>query len=475
MDNRIYPPNRVLMFSPMHASASDNIASISTTRWSPSSNIEITQPSIVVIGAGLTGMACALMLAKRNLPVVVLERDTRDRFGQSGEHPARRVGAPHANRPHFLLAGGRDVLLRSLPEVARELYMLGARDATVWAGVPATPDLTLLIFRRMLLERAFLSCAQNLPTLILRFGDPALGLVMKDDHLCGVRTGTTTVPARLVIDASGALTQLLRRTSCSDTDYLQVRSDLYYTSRLLRLTRCGYDAASGAAVVWIKSPSQRVVHVRLFLHDAPYASILLVLRGDGHTPSRCVIDEAYQAVMSDNNLRPYCQGAVCLTPIEIVGFLRARLRLLDNERSFQPAGLLQIGDALAQVNPLTSRGASLGLIQAEALTTCIARNSSDYTSQCEAVLRTYHEWVLPNWADSVIRDNFLRPDLNVPKTVSDAVDLARRRWRLIHTARRDASVPSTPSQMTELATRVAQLRTPPSTIDSFAEVVRRCV
>src|SRR5437762_173449 len=110
--------------------ASDKAVPIVSSRClSRSANMGINEPPIVVIGAGLTGMAVALMLAKRNLPVVVVERDPRDAFGRSDEHPARRIGAPHANRPHILLAGGRDVLLRSLPEVAGEVYMLGARDA----------------------------------------------------------------------------------------------------------------------------------------------------------------------------------------------------------------------------------------------------------------------------------------------------------------------------------------------------------
>lgn len=444
---------------------------------SQSANIGSKEPPIVVIGAGLTGMAVALMLAKRNLPVVVLERDPRDAFARSEEHPARRIGAPHANRPHTLLAGGRDILLRSLPEVAHEVYRLGARDATQWPGFPATPDLTVLALRRTLLERAFLHCAQNLPTLTLRFGEPVLDLIVTDDHrpqVSGVRTSATSLPARLVLDASGVRTQMPRATERSDAGCVNVRSRLYYTSQPLRLTRRGYDAADGAAAVFVNNPSPSVVHVRLFLHDAPYVSILLVLRGDDQTPRRGTIEEAYRAVMSDDNLQPYCQGAVCLAPVENIGYLRARLHLLDPERSFQPAGLLQIGDALAEVNPLTSRGASLGLIEAEALATCIARNVSDYVSQCETLLRIYHEWVVPNWADGVIRDHFLPPGLNLPNNVNKAVALARHRWRLLQGRRavwRGSSVAFAMTQTSELAMRVALLQTPPSAIDNLAEAV----
>lgn len=342
---------------PQQSHTSDNTAPTATSdrarRYAPGVN----EPPIVVIGAGLTGMACALMLAKQNLPVVVLERDLRDAFGRSDDHPARRMGAPHAHRPHTLLAGGRDVLLRSLPEVARELYRLGARDATQWPDLPATPDSTVLSLRRTLLEQAFLLCARSLPAMTLRFGESVVDLVMTDDRrprVCGVRTGTSTLPARLVIDASGIHTQMRRTTEGSGADCVSAQSHLYYTSRPLRLTRRGYDVANGAGAVWIRSPTPSVVHVRLFLHDAPYASILLVLHGAGRAPDRKTIEEAYQAVLSDHNVQQYCQGAECLAPIETIGFLTARLRLLDPETSFQPAGLYRIGDALAKVNPLTA-------------------------------------------------------------------------------------------------------------------------
>lgn len=459
---------------PLHHCASGNAAPVASSRCSSrSASFGINEPPIVIIGAGLTGMAIALMLAKQNLPVVVLERDPRDAFGRPEEHPARRVGAPHTNRPHTLLAGGRDVLMRSLPEVARAVYALGARDATLWPWLPATPELTVLAMRRTLLEQAFLECAQNLPSLTLRFGEPVLDLVMTDDphpRVTAVRTGVTTLPARLVIDASGIRTQMPRAAKCFETDWVNVRSRLYYTSQPVRLTTRGYDAANGAVAVWIKSPTPSVVHVRLFLHDATYGSILLVLRSDDHTATRGDVEEAYRAVRSDHEVQQYFQGAAYLAPVETIGYLRSRLRLLDSDRPFQPAGLLQIGDALAEVNPLTSRGASLGLIQAEALAACIALDVSDYKGQCEVLLRTYHEWLVPNWADGVIRDHFLRPDLNLPDKLSKAVDLARGRWRLAQRFAADQREPSAATnQKAELVTRIAQLQTPPSAIDAFAE------
>ena len=67
--------------------------------------------------------------------------------------------------------------------------------------------------------------------------------------------------------------------------------------------------------------------------------------------------------------------------------------------------------------------------QAEALATCIARDVSDDMSQCETLLRTYYEWVVPNWADGVIRGNFLRSNMDLSNKVSRVIDLARGRLR----------------------------------------------
>lgn len=458
--------------TPLQCCALDKAAPIASSHCSGrSANAGINNAPIVIIGAGVTGMALGLMLAKHKLPVVILERDPCAAFGQSGEPPAKRIGAPHAHHPHSLLAGGRDVLLRSLPEVAGRVYMLGGRDATFWPGSPATPDFfTILILRRALLEQAFLECAQNLPTLTLRFGEPVLDFVVENDpdpRVVGVRTGMATLPARLVIDATGIRTKMRPPTECSETECVNLRSRLYYTSQPIRLTRKGYDAADGAAAVFIKNPIPSVVHVRLFLHDAPYASLLLILRSDNHTPNREMLDEAYRAVMSDNELQRCCEGATYLSPLDIVGYLRTKLRLLDTERPFPAAGLLQIGDALSTINALTSRGASLGLIQAEALATSIANNVSDYAGQCEAVLRTYHEWIVPNWADGVIRGSFLRPDLVLPNKVNQAIDLARKRWRLLQDLESSSGVE--PNEAVELAIRIRALRTPPSAVDNFRD------
>jgi len=431
--------------------------------------ISTGEPPIVVIGGGLAGMAVAMMLAQRDLPVVLIERDSRDAFGRADGYPPLRPGAPHANRPHSLRAGARDVLRRSLPEVAREVYALGARDAVEWPGAPDAEHLTVLVLRRSLLERSLLSCAQNLPALSLRFGERVLGLVTTDGRrarVTGVRTTTATLPARLVIDASGIRTTVMGQFS---PPRVSLRSRLYYTSQPFQLTEQGFANTRGAAAVWIDPPFKPVAHVRLFPHDRPYASILLALNARNEPPGRELVHGAYQAIVSHSGLRQYFGGALPLSPVQTIGFLRSRLGLLDAEPQAVAEGIHQIGDALMAINPLASKGAALALIEAEILASAIAADIGDYDGQRDAMLRAYREWIIPHWADGLIRGSYLGPENVLPPEIDEQIKVARRRGRkareIVAATPRSAAADSGPAQ---LVARVSQLQIPASAIDALS-------
>jgi 2-polyprenyl-6-methoxyphenol hydroxylase-like FAD-dependent oxidoreductase len=430
--------------------------------------IRTGEPPVVVVGGGLTGMAVALMLAKRDVPVVLVEQDSRDAFGRADKYPRLRLGAAHANRPHSLRAGARDILWRSLPEVAREVYALGARDAVEWPGSPDAEHLTILVLRRSLLERALLSWAQNLPALSLRFGERVLDLVITDGsraRVSGVLTTAGTLPAQLVIDASGIRTKVLGRFS---PPRVSLRSRLYYTSQPFQLTGPGFGNTRGAAAVRIKPPSEAVEGVRLFLHDQPYASVFVALHARNQPPSRELVRETYQAILSRSELQQYFSGALPLSPVQTIGFLRSKLGLLDGQPQAVAEGIHQIGDALMTVNPLTSKGVALGLIQAEILANAIARDITDYDGQRDALLRAYREWIVPHWADGLLRGHYLGSGDDLPPEIDEHVDVARRRGRkardIVAGALRSAPADQ---DRAEPVVRISQLQVPPSAIDAL--------
>ncbi|HEX6519469.1 MAG TPA: FAD-dependent oxidoreductase [Streptosporangiaceae bacterium] len=423
---------------------------------------------VVVIGGGVTGMAAAMMLAKRGVPVVLVERDPRDAFGRAEEYPPLRPGAPHYNRPHNLRAGGRDVLLRSLPEVAKEVYALGARDAVEWPGSPRAEHLTVLVFRRSLLERALLSCARSLPALNLRFGERVLDLTVTGGskaRITGVVTTAGPIPARLVIDASGIRSTVLGRFG---PPRVRLRSGLYYTSQPFLLSGRGFTNTREAAAVWIKPPSDAVAHARLFLHDRPHASVLVALHARKDPPGRELVRQTYEAILTDSDLRQYVSGAVPLSPVQTIGFLGSRLGLLDAQ-PLTADGIHQIGDALVAVDPLTSKGASLGLIQAEILANAIAADSTNHDAQRDAVLGAYREWVVPHWADGLLRGFYLGRNAELPPAWGKYVDAARHRGRQAHdilTAWRQS--PAAHQDLADQVTRISQLQVPASAMEGLS-------
>jgi 2-polyprenyl-6-methoxyphenol hydroxylase-like FAD-dependent oxidoreductase len=424
---------------------------------------------VVVIGGGLAGMAVAMMLAKRELPVVLIERDSQDAFGSTAKYPPVRPGAGHVNRPHNLRAGGRDVLRRSLPEVAREVYALGARDAVEWPGAPDEEHMTVLVLRRSLLERALLSCAGSLPTLSLRFGERVRDLVITEGRrprVSGVFTSAGMLPARLVIDASGMHGKILGQFS---PPRVSLRSRLFFTSQPFQLTGQGFANTLGACAVWIDPPSEAVAHVRLFLHDQPYASVLVVFHAKDEPPSQELVHSTYQAILSRAGLQQYFDGAIPLSPIQVIGFLRSRLGLLDTQSHDPVSGIHQIGDALMAIDPLASKGAALGLIQAEMLASAISADFTDHDRQREALLHAYHEWIVPHWADALIRGHYLRPGADLPPGIAEQVEVALRRGRqgraIAASSLRSAA---DNRDMAELVARIAQLQVPPSAIDALS-------
>ena len=75
---------------------------------------------VVVIGAGMAGLAAARVLADRADKVTIFERDPLH------DHPADRPGVPQGHHPHALLVAGNDALERLFPGLTDELADHGA-------------------------------------------------------------------------------------------------------------------------------------------------------------------------------------------------------------------------------------------------------------------------------------------------------------------------------------------------------------
>ena len=182
---------------------------------------------IVVLGAGMCGLATGMMLARDGHAVTVLERDQ----GPVPDSPElaweqwSRDGVAQFRQAHYLQPGGRAVLDAELPDVAAALEAAGAIRFDALSMMPPTiTDRTprpgderfvTITARRPVLEHVLARAAHSEPGVEIRRGVEVRALLTRSyngtPHVTGVRTESGEVfDADLVVDAMGRRSQLPR-------------------------------------------------------------------------------------------------------------------------------------------------------------------------------------------------------------------------------------------------------------------------
>jgi 2-polyprenyl-6-methoxyphenol hydroxylase-like FAD-dependent oxidoreductase len=170
---------------------------------------------ILVLGAGVCGLAAGMLLGRDGHDVVVLERDT-DPVPESLDEAWerwRRAGVAQFRQPHYLHARACHVLDAELPDVRDALSAAGAlrfdpslrRHIERRAGDERFITLTA---RRPTLELVVARAAASEPRMDVRRGVAVAGLTAHDlsdiPHVVGVRTESgEELRADLVVDAMG--------------------------------------------------------------------------------------------------------------------------------------------------------------------------------------------------------------------------------------------------------------------------------
>jgi choline dehydrogenase-like flavoprotein len=94
---------------------------------------------IVVVGAGLTGLAAALLLARDGHHVTVLERDPAEPVGEAEAlwEGWERPGVGQFRIAHLMLARWRCLVEQELPDVLDEVERLGGQRISPIELLPA--------------------------------------------------------------------------------------------------------------------------------------------------------------------------------------------------------------------------------------------------------------------------------------------------------------------------------------------------
>ncbi|MFJ8014907.1 FAD-dependent oxidoreductase [Streptomyces sp. NPDC096339] len=365
---------------------------------------------VAIIGAGISGLGTALMLGRRGHTVTLHEQDVR----QAGEDldqdffDWKRPRVPQAVQPHSFLAPVRTVLRAEAPDVYDDLLARGAREYHDfdWFGEhpphrAGDEDLITLRTRRIVLEAALTAALRQEPTVDVRCGSRVRGLAFGDGRpprVTGVRVGTQTHPADLVVDAAGRRSPVpdwLTEAGCRPPVVESHRAGIAYLCRWYRLradgprdpgrVKTGSDAPYALAGVFPSDNDTFALHLVLSTGDPT--------RGALTDPS--VFEAAarlFPATAAWLDLDPEPTSAV----LAMAG-LDNRWTSLSDDDGPVVTGLVNAGDSLVHTNPTLGHGVALGLHAAQHLATHVDEIAADPAA--------YHSWTakaLRPWFDAQV-------------------------------------------------------------------------
>ena len=343
---------------------------------------------ILVLGAGLTGLTTAMLLARDGHDVTVLERDAAD---PPGDAPAAawtgwdRGGVAQFHQLHLMLPRWREVMETELPGVLDALRAAGGLDhnalhhrpvAQTGGWQPGDERFGLLTARRPVLEAAVAWAAARCPGLRIRRGVAVTGLLTSDGgavpQVVGVRTVAGDVRASLVVDAGGRRSAVSRWiVDAGGRAPVDQRADcgfVYYGRH--------YRGAMPAGVDSMLSHNESVSLLTLPADNGTWgvgittSSRDRALRELRHLPCWEAAIRCYPATAGWIDAEP-------ITGISVMAGIEDRRRELVIDSAPVVTGLVAVGDAWASTNPSLGRGASIGALHACVLRDVVAKEGTD--------------------------------------------------------------------------------------------------
>ena len=385
---------------------------------------------IAVLGAGISGLAAALALARGGHVITLIERDALDVGEALDSLDWARRGIPHFQQAHSFTSRGYKELREAFPDVLQALIEAGADDIDMarkipGAAEPGDEDLRVLGVRRPLIEWALRRAVVAEPNVRVASNTNVVGLVATEGEVprvSGVRTADGVVDADLVIDAMGrrspAPAWIAALGGTPMTEETSECGVIYYT-RYYRV-REGRSLPDGP---WLPTPRADLGYglFSTFPGDnGTFAGLIAIPPGDQDLKllRREAAFDAATALMPALWSWVNPDTSTPITGVLPMGSLQNTLRTPVDVRP--PAiGLISIGDALCHTDPVFALGMSFAFIEARHLRDALVTYGSDVEGAALAFDAAMRPSIVERFQFATVLD-----DLRVRRWTGESFDVA---------------------------------------------------
>jgi 2-polyprenyl-6-methoxyphenol hydroxylase-like FAD-dependent oxidoreductase len=374
---------------------------------------------VLVVGGGVVGMGLGMMLARDAHAVTILERDVEPapKDPEEAWDSWERRGVNQFRLPHLFLPRYREIIEAELPDVAAAMERDGALRINPVQDAPESitgglrrgdARYTMLSGRRAVVERAVASVAEVTPGLEVRRGVAVAGLLGGPEalggvpHVTGVRTTDgDEVRADLVIDCGGrrsALPDWLEALGARRPEDEVDDSGFIYLGRHFRSRDGQLPAALGPGL----QPYGSISALMLPADNHTWAVTLVARSGDRALLGLKDVARWERTVRALPTVAHWLDGDPIEDRIVTIAKIEDRRRDLYPDGVPVATGVVAVADAWACTNPSLGRGASIGMLHAQALRDALRLTGPDDPAALSEAFAAATEATVEPWYQATL-------------------------------------------------------------------------